>query len=204
MANRIDICNQALAEVGEQILTTLNEKTRPAQLCRELLGPAVREVLNRGLWKCARAQAELSRVVPSSGEEPLGWAYAYQLPEDYIRLAAFNEVELATRVLRPHLFEVRGDKLLSNVERAGVVYVRDLSAKGEEVRLMPPLLTRAVVLALAAKLSWPLTASRPLREALEQACEVAIRHAKSAGAVEEYRPVLDQEVGSNWLAVRGF
>jgi len=204
MANRIDICNQALAEVGEQILTTLDEKTRPAQLCRELLGPAVREVLNRGLWKCARVQAELSRVVPASGEEPLGWSYAYQLPEDYIRLAAFNDVDLAQRVLRPHLFEVRGDRLLSNVERARVVYVRDLSAKGEEVRLMGPLLTRAVVLNLAAKLAWPLTASRPNQQALMEACEVALRHAKSAGAVEEHRPVLDQEAGSNWLAVRGF
>jgi len=199
MANRIDICNQALAEVGEQILTTLDEKTRPAELCRTMLGPAVREVLNRGLWKCARAQAELSRVVPSAGEEPIDWSYVYQLPEDYIRLAAFNEVDLWQRVLLPHLFEVRGDKLLSNVERARVVYVRDLSAKGEEVHLMPPLLTRAVVLALAAKLSWPLTASRPIRQALEEACEIAIRHAKSAGAVEEHRPVLDQEAGSRWI-----
>jgi len=190
----------ALGEVGEVALTSLGEGSTVAELCRRFIGPAVREVLNRGHWKCARHGVELAKLSLPPKDKPVGWAEAYQLPEDYIRIVSFNEVDSWDRWRE--LFEVRGDWILTDAPRVHVVYIRDLSARGEDVHLMPPLLTKACALALAAKLAWPLQQGRALKESLEQSCEVAIRHAKASGAQEEFMPRQNLAQGSRWLGVR--
>jgi len=201
MATRLDICNMALGEVGEVALTSLGEDSTVAELCRRFIGPAVREVLNRGHWKCARTGAELAKLsLPADEKRGIGWAQAYQLPEDYIRIVSFNEVDSWDRWRE--LFEVRGDWLLTDLPSVHVVYIRDLSARGEDVHLMPPLLTKAVALALAAKLAWPLQQGRALKESLEQSCEIAIRQAKASGANEEFMPRQNLAQGSRWLGAR--
>jgi len=200
---RLDICNMALGEVGytSSGLTSLGEDSTVAELCRRFIGPAVREVLNMGKWKCARAGVELPKLALTPEEKPLGWAHAYQLPEDYIRIVSFNEVDAEEQW--QHLFEVRGDRLLTQHSKAYMVYVRDLSAKGEDVHVMPPLLTRAVVCNLASKLAFPLQQNTSFKQAMEQSCEIAMRRAKASGALEEFRPRLSQFVGSRWLSARG-
>jgi len=200
MLTRLDICNGALGEVGQEALTSLGDQTTTGELCRRFVGPAVREVLNRGHWKCARAGVELAKLALAAEDKPVGWAHAYQLPEDYIRIVSFNEVDSWERWRE--LYELRGDRILTDAPRVHIVYIRDLSARGEDVHVMPPLLARACVLNLAAKLAWPLQQSRGHKESLEQSMEIAIRQAKASGAQEEFMPRLDAAQGSRWLAAR--
>jgi len=194
----------ALGEVGHTSsgLTSLGEDSTTGELCRQFIGPAVREVLNMGKWKCARAGGQLAKLSLTDDEKRgMGWAEAYQLPEDYIRIVSFNEEEAEEQW--QELFEVRADRLLTQLPRAHIVYVRDLSAKGEDVHLMPPLLARAVVCNLAAKLAFPLQQSTSFKQGMEQACEFAMRRAKASGALEEFKPRLNPFAGSRWLAARG-
>jgi len=191
----------ALAEVGEPELTALSEANTTGQLCRRFIGAAVSEILNMGKWKCARAGVELPQITLAPKDKPLGWDYAYQLPEDYIRIVSFNETDADEQWQK--LYEVRGDRLLTQCPQAYIVYVRDLSVSGEDVHLMPPLLVRACALNLAARLAWVMHQNRTLRESLEQGCEAAVRKAKASGALEEFRPVLNPANGSRWLSVLG-
>lgn len=193
----VEIANLALGEVGEQSLITINDTGTPAGHVRRFIYQTIREVLSRGKWKCARAQATLSQLTAV----PLfGWAYAYELPADYIRLVSFNETD--TYEQDQELFEIQGRTLLTDEGTASIVYLKDLTIGSGDLGLMPPLLVKACALTLAAKLSWPMQQSATLKERLTLEAIQALREAKATDAVEEFRPVLNPASGSRWLAAR--
>lgn len=199
MASLVEIANMALGEVGAegQTITTIDDATTPARNCKRFIYQAIREALERGKWKCARKQVELARLT----DAPLfGWTYAYQLPNDYIRLVSFNELDSEEQY--QELYERQGSTLLTDESAVSIVYVRDLTATGSDVNLMGPLLTKACYVNLAAKIAWPLQQSRTLKESLEQDYEKALREAKSVNSTEEFKPVTDPASGSRWLAAR--
>lgn len=198
MPSLVDIANMALGEVGSQSITTLDEATTPAVTCKRFIYQAIREVLQSSKWKCARVQAELGQL---TDEPSFDWAYAYQLPADYVRLVSFNEVESGEQL--QDMFEVQGNTLLTDETTASIVYVRDLSYVGNDVGLMPALLVKACYINLASKIAWPIQQSRTLKESLEQTAEVALRKAKAADSREEFRPLTDPAAGSRWIASRG-
>lgn len=196
--NLVQIANSALGEVGNsQEITTINDASAPARACKRHINQAIREALESGRWKCARQMVVLTQLA----DAPLfGWAYAYQLPNDYIRICTFNEVDTSEQV--QDMFEVQGNTLLTDESTASVVYIRDLSANANDVNLMGPLLTKACIVNLAAKIAWTLQQSRTLKESMELSYEAALRKAKSVNAGEEYRPTNDPAGGSRWLASR--
>ncbi len=199
MANLVEIDNMALGEVGEDgsAITTIDDATKSARVCKRFIYQAIREALERGKWKCARHPAELSRLT----DAPLfGWAYAFQLPNDYLRVVSFNEVD--TDEQDQEMFERQGNTLLTDEDTASIIYIKDLTYPGNDVNAMGPLLTKACYLNLAAKIAWPLQQSRTLKESLEQSYEAALRTAKSVNSTEEYKPLTDPGSGSRWLASR--
>jgi hypothetical protein len=197
MANLVEIANMALGEVGSQTITTIDDASTPAANCKRFIYQAIREALERGRWKCARKPAVLARLT----DAPLfGWAYAFQLPTDYVRLVSFNETDSEEQF--QELFERQGDTLLTDEDAVSIIYVRDLTQTGNDVNLMGPLLTKACYINLAAKIAWPLQQSRTLKESLEQSFEDAIRKAKSVNSTEEFRPLVDPASGSRWLPSR--
>lgn len=196
--NIVEIANAALGEVGnQQDITTIDDATTPARTCKRHIYQAIREVLHSGLWKCAREQAELARL---SAAPTFGWDYAFQLPTDYVRLVSLNEVDANEQ--QQELFEVQGTTLLTDEDEASIVYIKDLTQNANDVNLMPPLMARACVLNLAAKIAWTLQQSRTLKESLEASYEAALRKAKGVDSREQFRPNIDPASGSRWLPAR--
>lgn len=197
MANIVEIANFALGNVAEQRITTLEDNSEPARLCLLHIAQSVREVLAMGRWKCARKPAELNLLT----EAPLfGWEKAFQLPVDFIRLVSLNDLD-PDDIDEP-IYEVQGRTLLTDEDVASIVYVRDLTVGDGNVNDMTPLLTKAAVLTLAAKLAWPLQQSRTLQENLEQRADLAVRKALAAEAQEERRKPVNQRQTSNWASAR--
>lgn len=197
MASLVEIANMALGEVSEQAITTVNDATTPATHVRLHIYQAIREVLASGNWKCARQPAVLGRL---TALPEFGWAYAYQLPTDYIGMYEFNEVTTEERF--QDMFEVNGKTLLTDESTASIVYIKDLSSDGNDISAMPPLMVKACYLTLAAKIAWPLQQSRTLKETLEASAEKALTKAKTRDAREEYRPTQNPAAGSRWVAAR--
>jgi hypothetical protein len=194
----LQIANAALAELGSQRITTLDDATEPARLCKANVASAIKEILELGKWKAARAQAELTQN--TSGPD-FGWDYSYNLPADYLRMVTFNEVD-SDDVIQ-ELFERQGNILLTDEDEVSIVYVKDLTVASNDVNLMGPLLTRCCILNLAIKLSIPLTnGSRAARDGLANDLEIALRKAKAANAGESFQPTIDPASGSRWIPSR--
>jgi hypothetical protein len=199
MANIVEIGNFALGHVAEQRINTLDDTTEPARLVKLHVFQVIRELLRSGKWKCARTPAELGRLTAA----PLfGWQYAYQLPADFIRMVTLNDVD-PDDVKEP-TFEIQGTTILTDEAEANLVYIRDLTVASGDVNAMDPLLTKAVVLELAARLAWPLQQSRTLKESLEESAERALRKALAADAQGERRTPINQQRESNWATCRLF
>jgi hypothetical protein len=79
----IEICNNALLDLGEEAIMSLGGESKAAGLCNHRW-PAVRDaVLRAHPWNCAMAQAELAAGTAA----PLWkWEYQYVLPTDFLRI----------------------------------------------------------------------------------------------------------------------
>ena len=75
----IEICNNALLDLGEDVIMSLGDESKAAGLCNHRW-PAVRDaVLRAHPWNCAMAQAELA----AGAVAPLWkWEYKYNLPTE--------------------------------------------------------------------------------------------------------------------------
>ena len=79
----IEICNNALLDLGEDTIMSLGDETKAARLCNQRW-PGVRDaVLRTHPWNCCAAQA----VLAAASEAPSWrWSAAYPLPLDCLRV----------------------------------------------------------------------------------------------------------------------
>jgi len=196
MASLVDIANYALDQIGEQTISTLDDATTPARKAKLNIYQTIREVSASGNWKCARASAVLAQDATAPA---FGWSYAYTLPVDFIRIVSFNDLE--TEDVETELFEVRGRQIQTDETTASIVYIKDITVSGD-VGAMPPLMVKAVYLALSAKLAWAIQQNRTLMAMQEEKAEKALMRARSTDAREEIRPLPDRAAGSNWISGR--
>ena len=80
---RVDICNQALKNVGEsRVIESLTENTTPAQLCRRYFPVASKTLLESFAWPFATLTVQLTATTNTRSE--LDWQYAYRLPVNFL------------------------------------------------------------------------------------------------------------------------
>ena len=196
MASLVEIANSALAELGADTISTLDDAKTSARVCKAHIFDSIREVLAVAPWKCARTQAVLAQVIPAP---TFAWTYGYQLPPDFISLVSFNEQTMDTCARMQYLFEIQGTILLTNESFCKIVYVKDLTINQGDVNSMPPLITRACVLNLAATISFPLMQSTTLKQELQRQFDQVIRKAAARDTVGSFSPTIPANSGSNWF-----
>ena len=85
MATEVDICNMGLARLGANLITTFDDGTTEANLCK-LQYPFLRNmVLTARAWTFATSRKQLASGVPPD-PIPAGWGYAYLVPDDCLRV----------------------------------------------------------------------------------------------------------------------
>jgi len=82
--NDIHIANLALIPLEDGPLSSLNEASEAARLCKAALAGAIETVLVEHDWNCATRLSTLG--APLSQSPAHGFAYAYQLPPDCLRV----------------------------------------------------------------------------------------------------------------------
>lgn len=163
------VCNMALALLGEQRIKELSEDTKEGRLCSVHFEQTRREVIQRHQWRDARKRASLARLLDGPA---FGWLYQFQLPGDLIKII---EVRLGTEMdtaAPQRSWLIEGTKLLTNCQSTAILYVRD--APTVELR---PLLINAIATLLAAKMALSLTGDSRLQRALFQKAEEDIYEA---------------------------
>jgi hypothetical protein len=155
MASEVDICNLALARLGDNATVASidpPEGSVQAEHCARFFPLARDTLLEAYPWNFATRRARLARIAAESME----WAYIYARPADAIRaLAVFEDAPLG-RQADPQEFEASSDGagnplILANVPDACLRYV----ARVNDTASFSPLFVDALAWMLAAYLAGP-------------------------------------------------
>lgn len=185
----IEICNNALTDLGEEAIASLTDNTKTARLCNQRW-PAVRDaVLRAHPWNCASSQAELA-----ASAAPAGWKHlcAYPLPADCLRVLAVCSGGTGVAA-----WEVQaGAVLCDEPGPLQVLYIRRI----DDPRLFDPLLCEALTARLSATLAYPITASTALAQSFWAAYADKLREARGVDA-REAAPVA-APAPTTWLGAK--
>jgi hypothetical protein len=198
MADLLYVANGALDMVGQGVILSLEDNTPAAKSCALHVRQAVRETLALGKWKSAQAIAVLAQLTDAPA---FGWSYQYQLPNDYLRMVAFNDDDSYNKQL--DLYDIQGTLLLTEASEVNLTYIKDLSANTADMGQAHPLLIELMVVKLAQKLAWPRQQSKTLRADLMNEFTMRRRAALAADAQETRKVLVSPGSESTWLRRRG-
>lgn len=185
--SQVSICNLALTALGEDPITSLNDRYKGAILAKLHYDPVRRETLRgNGAWNFAKQQAQLA----ASSTKPLfTYDNAFPLPADFIRMWDEPEED------RPD-YEIMSGQILSNDGAPlEIVYVWD----NEDPTTFDAAFVVAFAIALAAVLAEPLTQSGTKADRLAARAADKIRGARLVNAQEASSKEFEEDV---WLRSR--
>jgi hypothetical protein len=181
--SNVTICNAALGMLGAQSISSLDDSTERARLCKDVYPQARAQLLRSHPWNCATKRALLA---PLTTAPAFGYSYQYQLPDDYVRVQSVDAQE----------YELEGRKLLADQSSIALVYTYD-APEG----VWDSLLIEAMSLLLASKLSKAITgSSTDAAERMYQFKEL-VKQARSVDGQEQPVGMIDP-YESSLLSVR--
>lgn len=136
MADRLDIVNKALVNLGESTIIDLNDKSARSVKIQKFYNEAIRETLRAYRWSFAERTIKLDKIDYESNIGNLPFAYLY--PENVVAVivlfVAGQDLENlnALKKNRKKIHNVDGKKIiLSNVEEAFAIVTYDESSNEE-------------------------------------------------------------------------
>lgn len=170
MTSWVEIANGAISRLGGQLITSLTDNTKPAQLANARYKVCRDAVLRMHPWNCATARA---RLAPSSTAPAFGFVKSFPLPSDCLRVIEVQP-EGAT-------YRTEGRALLSDYDLLDIRYVKAI----EDAAEIDSLLGEAISCYMAHDLAFSLQQSAEYRQVLWQEFEAIIRRAKSVDGMED-------------------
>ena len=185
----IEICNNALLDLGEDAIMSLGDESKAAGLCNHRW-PAVRDaVLRAHPWNCAMAQAELAAATTA----PLWkWEFKYNLPPDFLRVVTVVGVDGQ----EVDDWEIQGGIILCNADAPIFIsYVR----RETDPKKYDALLDEALAARMAATLAYPLSGSTSLAQAY---WDVYTQKLSEARGVDAREGVPESVTPTSWLGAK--
>lgn len=137
-ASETHICNLALGQIGAGRIANIEGTTQVERDCATTYPDARDAVLADFDWAFARRQAVLARLAT---RPEFRYAYAFQLPDDYIEIRRFSVPQVA--------YEIVGDQLYTNVDECKILYTRRIT----DPVMFPTKFTEVLVHRLSAALA---------------------------------------------------
>tara|TARA_X000001382_G_scaffold113261_1_gene90979 strand:- start:788 stop:1378 length:591 start_codon:yes stop_codon:yes gene_type:complete len=154
MPSVVDICNNALIDLGASAISSLTEDSKAARLCNQRFDSIRDTVFRFHPWNCLVKRASLAADTDTPAFE---YSYQYTLPTDPYCLRVLS-LETAD-----FLFKVEGRKILTNETTVNIIYVaRVLDTNEYDFGLIETLSA-----ALAASLAYPLIGSVSLSQQMK-------------------------------------
>lgn len=190
MASTVGICNSALIKLGASTIMSLTDGSKNADLCNEQFDKILEDLLRQHPWNFATARQKLAPLTTTPG---FGFASAYQLPADWLRVIAVYDNDSGAGAVR---YRIEGRTILSDAAQIYLNYIRTVTDPNE----MPATFREALAWRLALDLAQAVTQSTTAQEAMRQGFRSALATAKAVDAVEDFP---DPPAASDWIAVRG-
>lgn len=180
----VAVVNVALIEIGQPPIDSLTEGTNQARMANRIFEVIRDRVAAVHPWNCLQKRANLAQL---DSAPIFGYAHAYQLPEDFIRLVRLNDIDTNFRIERRTLLTDLGD--------VNIVYVARIENPSE----WDDQFAEALSARLAASLALSLAGSRQLQEQMLRLYEHRLAEARyqdsQQGPVETF-------IGNTWLNAR--
>jgi hypothetical protein len=164
----VEIANLALGWIGQKAISSFDDGSVPAELCKANFDAAARTALERRAWMFATQRLTLE---PAAQTGDAAWPTSFVLPATVVRVLGADDGSGAweTRWRR------EGQTILSE-DGLATMYVRAIMDVGDPTTWSPGF-TRAVALRVASDLCGPLTENATLADRLEAKYELAVRTA---------------------------
>jgi len=148
----VQICNLALARLGDARITSLADATAQAQYCTLFYTQTVAELQSEFDWQFCRKQVNLTTATTPLG----GYTYQYALPSDYIRVFRVENIDESENFGQ---WEILGTYLQTNFASPVTL---DYIANITDTTKYPAIFTELLAVKLAGVLAMPLTGSKDL------------------------------------------
>jgi hypothetical protein len=196
MADKLGIYNAALRELGMDRVASLSEEVEKRYVLDDTYSDVVEECLENAQWKFAMRSAALpysTSIVPD-----FGYTYAFDKPEDFVRLCAISDNEN----FRPSLADYRDEAgfWLADSDTIYISYVSNDTDYGMDLTRWPPSFARYVSLTLAERSCIRLTQSDTKLAKLEKDIKKARTKARSIDA--QSGPEREPDGEGSWITWR--
>lgn len=168
------VANMALAKIGTDTISAIDNGTPVANLCNLLFAECVNNLLRLHSWSFASAFATLTA---STATNLTTWAKAFVLPTDFLRILSFNQYE-ETQSVAP--YEIVGDLLYTNDDAVTLKYIKAYSSS--DMGSWDSLFRELVVLKLAMELLTPTNGDKNLLVVLQREFSLKLAEARRIGA----------------------
>lgn len=179
----VDVCNRALAKIGNVTISSLTEGSDAQKYCSLFLPEVIAETLDRFDHQATIKELELALDT----ETPLlDYAYQYKLPADFLRMIAVET--------DGDEYVVEGNYIKTDTNP---VYIKYISMPETPV-VLPPHIIRAITSELALKLAPPLTSDEALYARVDREASKAKKGSKITEASNKVQTGYYEEMGFNW------
>ena len=178
----IQICNLALARLGDARIAALSDATAQAQYCSLFYAQTLEELQSEFDWQFCRKQvAFTSSAVPLSG-----YSYQYNQPTDFIRAIRLGNIDASENF---GTWEILGSKIHTNLAATTAIpLVLDYIALVDTESSFPAIFVEALSMKLAAVLAMPLTGSKELFKQCAELYMATVQKPAFGNATEAYAP----------------
>lgn len=114
MATAVSICSNALVELGDSSISSLDEENPRARLASSLYEQVRDATIRAHPWASCKKRVVLA---PDSETPAFSWGYQFQLPDDWLRVLQVGEERI------PEPYTVEGRKILANTNVLNLIYI---------------------------------------------------------------------------------
>jgi hypothetical protein len=183
---QLDICNAALAELGQKDIQSLNENSEGARLCTQLWTMNLSALLEEHPWGFATKRAAL---MIAAGSPAFGYSSHFMLPVDFISLQSIEGEDYLSD------YKIEGGYFLTNASALSIQYTASIT----DTTKFSPLFADALAARLAWRMAKPITGSASEAQAAFQVYQERLSRAKGSDNRQGTPTVID---GSSWLDAR--
>lgn len=172
MSSVVDICNLALYNLGDDAITSIDDTSKRAKLCKAFY-PIVRDaVLRAHPWNCAKYTQPLALL--GTAPTNTNWASQFTLPTSPYCL-------WVPKILNEDLiYEVAGRVLLSDETTILLNYIYQITDPGN----YDSLLLDAIAARLSVNLAYPLTGVQSNAKMMWELYQMKIAEARTQDGME--------------------
>lgn len=184
MASQVDICNRALTKLGAERITDINQSSKSARVMAALWDTVRRAELRKRFWSFAIGRD----LLPALSTAPSwGFARAFQLPADFLRIVQINDVFIVPSLTDyregdDSAYAIEGKQLLCDFDAPlKIRFIRDITDPGS----FDPLFVEAFASKLAYESCYEITQSHQARDAALNDYKIAVTEAGRTNAIEK-------------------